>query len=199
MEILTMGTTIRHMEILDWFSGFSNEKKKQDPKFKTGREQIALVDNGGELIDVSALTELGIQYIKDQMGKFGYSYPDFMIFKDNPVIISDNKTRYAGMPDLIIEVWSKSNKKEEKEQKRNLYRTNKSEFWELDQDSPKILCWHKDGQMYEQHMDQPVKTPWGETLDLTELADDVVDILPNDRFSGGPIIGQKIDLSEFKK
>ena len=109
MEMLTMGTTLRHMEILDWFTGFSNEKKKQDPTIKTGREQIALVENDGELIDVSKYTDLGIQTIRETMGIMNYTYPDFMIFKDNPVIINEKRTRFAGIPDLIIEVWSESN------------------------------------------------------------------------------------------
>lgn len=199
METLTMGTTVRHMEILDVFTEFSNQKKRQDPTIKTGREQIALVENGGELIDVSAYTELGIQTIREVMSTMDHSYPDFMIFKDNPVIINEKRTRFAGIPDLIIEVWSESNPKPDRERKRKMYRTPQSELWEINQDSPVIICWKKEGKMYEQHMDQTVKTPWGEALDLTELARDVVDVLPNDRFHGGPYTGKKIDLSKFKK
>ena len=187
------------MEILDWFTGFSNEKKKQDPTIKTGREQIALVENGGELVDVSKYTDLGIQTIRELMGSMDHTYPDFMIFKDNPVIINENRTRFAGIPDLIIEVWSRSNSESDREQKRKLYNTNKSELWEINQDSPVIICWNKDGKRYEQHMDKSVTTPWGEELDLTELARDVIDILPNDRFHGGPYTGKKVDLSKFEK
>lgn len=194
-QILTMGTTVRHMEILDVFTIFSNEKKKQDPRIKTGREQIALVENYGKLIDISKLTELDIQTVRSNIGKLKYTYPDFMIFKDNPVVISDNKTRYAGIPDLIVEVWSKANPQEDREQKRNLYRTNESELWEIEQDSPVIICWKKDGTKYEQHMNKKVLTPWNEEIDLSELAQDVIDILPNDRFHGGPDTGINIKLT----
>jgi len=187
------------MEILDAFSEFSNKKKREDPKIKTGREQIALVENKGELVDISKYTELGIQTIKGSMNTMKFTYPDFMMFKDNPVLINESKTRYAGIPDLIIEVWSKSNPKSDRERKRLLYRTFKSELWEIDQDSPVIVCWNKDHQMYEQHMDKLVKTPWGEKLDLTELARDVIDVLPNDRFGGGLDIGMDIELGEFEK
>ena len=199
MGILTMGTTLRHMEILDWFSEYSNQKKEEDPTIKTGREQIALVENKGELIDLSKYTELGIQRIKETMGVMKHTYPDFMIFKDNLVLINEKRTRYAGIPDLIVEVWSETNPESDRERKRELYRTNKSELWEINQDSAVIICWSKDGKMYEQHMDKSVKTPWGEELDLTNLARDVIDVLPNDRFNGGPDDGKDIDLSKFEK
>lgn len=194
MKTLTMGNTERHIEILDWFSEFANKEKRKNPRFKSGREQMALVENHGKLIDISRLTEDGRRILGDIIGRLNHTYPDFMIFYNNPVFINNNKTRYAGIPDLIIEVWSLSNTEDEKKLKRDLYRTEKSEFWELDQDSPKIICWNKDGKMYEQHLDKPVKTPWGAQLDLTELAYDVVDILPNDRFRGGPYTGESFDL-----
>jgi len=67
-------------------------------------------------------------------------------------------------------------------------------IWEFDQDSPKIICWDKTGKKYEQFLHKPIITPWGEEFDMTELAHDVLDILPNDRFNGGPDIGQNIDF-----
>lgn len=194
MDIMTMGTTLQHMKILDWFSVFSVEKTKKDPYFHYGREQIALVENYEELIDISKLTDDQRQILRESIGKLKFTYPDFMIFKNNPLIISDNRTRFAGIPDLIIEVWSKSNSEDEKTKKRNLYRTQKSEFWEFEQDSPKVVCWAKDDNIYEQFLDRPLITPWGEKLDLVELSYDVVDILPNDRFHGGPNTGINIDL-----
>ena len=193
MEIMTMGTTIRHMKILDWFSGFAIKEQEKD-YFVYAREQIALVENYGVLIDVSELTDEQRQKVRNVMGKMRYTYPDFMIFKNNPVIINNQETRYAGIPDLIIEVWSQKNSESEKEQKRKLYRTKKSEFWEFNQDSPKVLCWAQDGTKYEQFMDKPMRTPWSEEFDLTSLSHDVIDILPNDRFQGGPDIGKDFDL-----
>jgi len=197
--MLTMGTTIRHMEILDAFTIFSDGTKKQDPKVKTGREQIALVMNYDKLIDISELAESDIRTVIANIGKLKYTYPDFMIFKNNPVIISDNKTRFAGIPDLIVEVWSKANPEADREQKRHLYRTDKSELWEIDQDSPIITCWNAKGEMYQQHMEKKVITPWGEDLNLTHLAYEITDVLPNDRFNGGPDIGVNIELSKTKK
>ena len=194
MQYMTMGTTARHMRILDWLSGYSIKQRQKNYKFVYAREQIALIENYGALIDVSELTDEQRQIVRQSMVRAKYTYPDFMIFKNNPVIINERETRYAGIPDLIIEVWSKANSDEEKEQKRNLYRTKKSEFWEFDQDSPKVVCWDKTGKMYEQFLDKPLITPWGEELDLVDLSHDVVDILPNDRFHGGPDIGKDFDL-----
>jgi len=194
MEYMTMGTTLRHMKILDWFSGFAIKKYEKEPSFWYGREQIALIENHGALIDVSQLSDEQRQTVRRLMGKARYTYPDFMIFKNNPVIVNDKETRYAGIPDLIIEVWSPNNTDEEKAQKRKLYCTNKSEFWEFEQDSVKVVCWGKGVNKYEQFMDKPLVTPWGETFDLVELSHDVIDILPNDRFGGGPDIGEDFDL-----
>ena len=196
MPIVTMGTTLQHMKILDWFSGFSLKRMQEDPYFYYGREQIALVENYGALIDVAGLTDHQRQTLRESIGQLKYTYPDFMIFKHNPLIISENRTRFAGIPDLIIEVWSKKNSEAEKTQKRQLYCTQKSEFWEFEQDSPKVICWDQAGHMYEQFMDQPLLTPWKEALDLIALSHDVVDVLPNDRFSGGPDSGVNIDLSK---
>jgi len=198
MEILTMGTTRRHMKILDVFTAFFVNKQEEEPDLQTAREQIALVENGRELIDLSELTVLGLQEVKNKMGELDHTYPDFMIFKENPVLMNNTESRYAGIPDLIIEVWSKTNHESEREQKRALYCTNKSEFWEIEQNSPIINCWNKEGQMYQQQMDAEVKTPWGELINLTSLAKDVADV-PNDRFHGGSSTGKKIDLSKFKK
>ena len=194
MRIMTMGTTRIHMRLVDRFVNYSIEKEKEDPHFIYSREQIALVENYNKLIDVSKLTDAGRQIVRSEMGQLKHTYPDFMCFKNNPVIMNNNQTLYAGIPDLIIEVWSKANTTCEKEQKRKLYRTSKSEFWELDQDSPKIICWNKDGKQYEQLIDSPIKTPWGDEIDLTDLAYAVTDKFPNDRFSGGPDIGRNIDL-----
>jgi len=194
MQYMMMGTTRRHMKILDWFSGFAIKKIEKDCNFFYGREQIALVENYGALIDVSKLTDEQRQKVRESMGRLKYTYPDFMIFTTNSLIINYEDTRYAGIPDLIIEVWSKNNSAKEKEQKRSLYRTSKSEFWEFEQNSPKIICWDKGGNMYEQFMDKPLIAPWGEEFDLIELSHDVNDRLPNDRFNGGPDIGINIDL-----
>ena len=194
MEVMTMGTTRRHMRLLARFGAYADKKEREDLNFVYGKEQIALVENYGALIDVASLSEQQWIKLRTEMGKLKYTYPDFMIFKSNPVIINDNQTRYAGIPDLIIEVWFSKNTEEEKEHKRNLYRTNKSEFWEIDQDSVKVVCWNKDGKKYEQIMDKPLITPWDEQFDLVDLAYEVTDHLPNDRFSGGPDIGGDIDL-----
>ena len=194
MQYMTMGATERHMSLLDWFSGFAFNKKKEELYFDYGREQIALVENYDALIDIGALTDVQREKLRESMGKLKYTYPDFMIFKNNPVIKNENRTRYAGIPDLIVEVWSTNNSDEEKEHKRRIYCTDKSEFWEFEQNSPKIICWDREGNKYEQFMDKPLIAPWGEELDLVELSHDVNERLPNDRFHGGPDIGGNIDL-----
>lgn len=187
-------TTQRHMQILDYFSVYALPKSLEDFDFHYGREQIALVENYSALIDVSELSDVKRQKLRKIMNRMKYINPDFMFLKNNPVIINKIETRYAGIPDLIIEVWSDKSSNDEKLYKRKLYCTNKSEFWEIEENSPKVICWDKDGKKYEQFMDKPLITPWGETFDLVDLSHDVIDILPNDRFHGGPDIGEDFDL-----
>jgi len=75
-----------------------------------------------------------------------------------------------------------------------LFKTSKSEFWEIEQNCIKFTCWKADGTPYEQYLDQPVITPWGEALDLSQLAQDARDVEPNDKYHGGEDSGVDLDL-----
>jgi len=192
-NIKLMGTTHRHMRILSFLDKLFIEKDLNN-ELLYGREQIALVRNKGKLIDVSTLNDSQQSVVNQHMNAMRIIYPDFMIFKDNPFIFNENKTRIAGVPDLTIEVWSPFNKEAEKVEKRNLFIAKNSEFWEIEQNSIQILCWRSDGTSYYQYLDEPVITPWQETLDLSPLARDARDVEPNDKYHGGDDEGIDIDL-----
>jgi len=192
-NIKLMGTTRRHSQILSKFDAIFVEQDLRNEIF-SAREQIALVKNKGKLIDVGNLDKTQQTVVYNSMNQLKITYPDFMIFKKNPFIINLNMTRLAGIPDLIVEVWSPFNTPGEKEEKRQLYITDKSEFWEIDQNSIKFICWKADGTSYEQYLDRPVLTPWEEALDLSSLARDARDVEPNDVYHGGDDEGIDLDL-----
>ena len=159
-----------------------------------GREQVGLAKNKEKLIDISILSEKDKVLLKENINRLKIIYPDFMVFINNEKIENKKATRFAGIPDLIIEVWSPINTEKEKAEKRELFITQKSEFWEIEQDSMRIICWKPSGKFYEQFLDKPVITPWGEALDLYPLSIDVRDSEPNDKFHGGPDEGIDLDF-----
>lgn len=164
-----MGITYRHTEILAFFDSLFVRRSIQRELW-SAREQIALIKNNGKLIDLDGLNAEQKEKIAENINRMKFTYPDYMVFKENPKLMNEHRTRVAGTPDLIIEVWSPFNSPEEKSEKRHLFIAPKSEFWELDQNSLKILCWKPNGSSYIQYLNRTVKTPWGEELDLTPLA-----------------------------
>jgi len=192
-EIKMMPSTQRHSEILSYIdSKFVMRNVRRE--LRAIREQVALVYNHGKLIDLASLDRFQVQKVEDSINFFKIVYPDYYVFKDNPYLTNLKKTRFVGIPDLIIEVWSEDNTEKEKEAKRHLFQTGKSEFWELEQDSMMIRCWRKDGSSYQQFLDQPIKLPWGEESDWSLLALDVKSYEPNDEFQTGIETGQDIDV-----
>ena len=49
--------------------------------------------------------------------------PDFMLFRNNKFLRNENHMRLIGQPDLVVEIWSKSNELDERNFKRHLYST----------------------------------------------------------------------------
>ena len=188
-----MGTTKRHLDILDIItSNFLNNNRK-NKNIEYGREQIALVKNHEKLIDIASLTDEQKDKLELYMNTMKIIQPDFFVFKNNPYLTNNKVTRYVGVPDLIIEVWSETNKEEDKSKLRELYISSGSVFWEIDQDNPLITCW-ENGRMSQHSLRDPIKTPWGQVLDLTDLYHDVKDIEIPDVIHGGYDTGEDIDL-----
>ena len=161
---LLMGTTEKHMKILDMLSSIFIKKN-----YFYGREQIALAINKNKLIDIDSLSKTNFASVKAHINRFKVVYPDFMIFEKNSYIINEKRTRVVGIPNLIIEVWSDSNSDEEKEEKRKLYKTGRSEFWEIRQDSIWIDCHSADGKLYKQSIEHMLLTPWKDRIDLKDI------------------------------
>ena len=169
-----MGTTRRHSHILsDIWRNITSKlfdlyiQKKIMPV----QEQLGLCYYGNyneidmiRLIDASELKSDEINYIN-------VIYPDFMLFYNNKYLINKEETRYAGKPDLIVEVWSKGNDEYHRRFKTTLYSTSDTtEHWYIEQNSNDILCMLGKAVLTSQNLKNILKTQTGLSLDLRHLA-----------------------------
>ncbi|MCL2016346.1 MAG: Uma2 family endonuclease [Defluviitaleaceae bacterium] len=139
---LDMGTMPKHRaltgsiysQLSRYFDLFSTEEiiSKEDCDLVYLGNRI----EGGFLADLETSAE---NYSSDVLNMMSVVIPDLMIFKKNPFLYNNTGVRVIGCPDLIVEVWSESNKLGEIQFKQQLYSTsNKTEFWQIYQDSDTI-------------------------------------------------------------
>ena len=173
---MPMSTTDRHNDMVSTFVGdiLPLKRKKEIYALQSDcalvhwgerkePKNMALV-NISEIEDTVRFTESTIEYLD-------YVQPDFMLFKDNPYLKNSKGLRTAGQPDLIVEVWSESNFKAERELKWNLYSTSPiTEHWYIEQDSNKVECYMGSEQLPDQCLTNILKTQRGLEFDLRYLA-----------------------------
>jgi len=100
-----------------------------------------------------------------------YVQPDIMIFKANPYIENKRQTKTAGQPDLIVEVWSDGNPKNERDFKKYLYSTSSvTEHWYIEQDSNEVACYFGNDRIGSQLLSNILLTRSGLEFDLRYLA-----------------------------
>ena len=171
-----MSTTDRHNEIINTFvcEIFPLKKKKE---IRALSEQCALVYWGrksepaslalvdvSEIENISRFTESAIEYLD-------YVQPDFMLFDENPYLKNSRGLRTAGRPDLILEVWSEGNTKNDKAFLQNLYATSPmTEHWYMEQDSNDVQCYLGKMQIAGQSLKNVLVTQKGLEFDLRYLA-----------------------------
>ena len=173
--ILMPGTSDRHNNITGAFVGeiYPLRKSKQVHVLSEncllvywGKKSESIV----ELVDVTKITDVK-RFVDSQIGDLGCVEPDFMLFKENPYIKNKNQTRTAGLPDLIIEIWSEGNKNEHKDFKKYLYSTSAlTEHWYIEQDSNEIECYVGKERLPNQYLTNVLRTRHGIEFDLRYLA-----------------------------
>ena len=140
-------------------------------------EECSLV-HWGKKTEPTSLKLVNISEIED-FGKFKesiiedlyYVQPDFMLFKKNPYIENKRQTRIAGQPDLIIEVWSEGNTKNERAFLQNLYASSPiTEHWYIEQDKNDVQCYMGKERLLDQHLTNVLITQNGIKFDLRYLA-----------------------------
>ena len=149
-------------------------RKKEADAF---HEECALVYYGKQkvpesvcLVDVSKIEDIN-DFRDNVIGELKYVQPDFVMFKDNPYLENKEDTLTAGQPDLIVEVWSKGNTKDDRAFLQYLYATSEiTEHWYIEQDSNKVECYLGKNKLSDQYLTNILVTQKGIKFDLRYLA-----------------------------
>ena len=173
---MPMSTTTRHNRLINTFIGdIMNLIKKKE--IYALQSDCALVYYGQrkepqsiKLVNISELEDVE-NFTNSEIEHLEYVQPDVMIFKNNPYLENKSELRVAGQPDLIIEVWSKSNTVEDRQFKNSLYSTSDiTEHWYIEQDSNVITCYFGEKKISSQSLPDILVTRGGLKFDLRYLA-----------------------------
>ena len=175
-SFMEMGTTARHNEIITALIrkilNFADGGKS-----KLFHENYSLVYWGKrteldslELVDITNIKD--IRYFKENViNELRRIEPDFMLFDKNAYIENEKRTRIAGFPDLVIEVWSEGNSDMEQELKKFLYSTSlATEHWYIRQDSNDVECFMGDEVLPPQSLKNILRTQNGVEFNLKHMA-----------------------------
>jgi len=174
-----MSTSRRHNKIINEFIAkiYAFVDKKD---FDVLSSDCALVHWGAKnkthqkysLVNIAAIAEENVdEFVSETINDLEFVQPDFLFFKDNPFLCNERETLTAGCPDLIIEVWSNSNTKEERDFKHNLYANSEIvEHWYIEQKSNEIACFFGGDKLKNQSLTDILKTQKGIEFDLRYLA-----------------------------
>ena len=173
---MPMSTTRRHNKITTMFSGSIIDLVRKN-KVNSFQEECALVywgtkknSNGFRLVDVTNLDDEN-DFIENILPELGHVQPDFVVFKNNPFLENKKQTKTAGQPDLIVEVWSESNARNDRAFLQNLYATSEiTEHWYIEQDSNEINCYYGNKKLENQYLTDILVTRDGLQFDLRYLA-----------------------------
>jgi len=173
---MPMGTTTRHSNLVSTIYGRILNLLEKREAFAL-QEVCDLVywgtkneTNGFKLVDVADIQD--INHFKEiTINELEVVRPDFVLFKSNPFMTNKRQTKTAGQPDLIVEVWSESNLKIDKDFKMNLYATSDvTEHWYIEQDSNEVVCYSGKVKCKNQYLTDILVTCNGLHFDLRYLA-----------------------------
>ena len=173
---MPMSTTIRHNRIIMTFSGTILDLLRTK-EVHALQEECALVYfgtrellNGFKLIDVTSIDDMKY-FTENVIIELEYVRPDFVLFKNNSFAENKKQTRTAGQPDLLVEVWSESNTKNDRAFIQNLYATSDiTEHWYIEQDSNEVTCYFGRNRIDNQYLTNILITRDGLKFDLRYLA-----------------------------
>jgi len=121
------------------------------------------------LVNISEIEDLS-KFKDSIIEDLYYVQPDFMLFKNNPYVENIRQTRTAGRPDLIVEIWSDGNSKNDRAFLQNLYATSDiTEHWYIEQDSNEVSCYFGKNKIESQFLSDVLVTRGGLKFDLRYL------------------------------
>ena len=173
---IPMSTTWRHNKITRKLGGNLLHLEEKENAVVL-QEDCSLVYFGSEnkvseirLVNLNHITDKD-DFINNVIDDLKTVEPDLALFYENDFFVNIRETKFAGQPDLVVEVWSKSNTKKERDFKKYLYSTSEiTEHWYIDQDSNSIECWIGSRQLPSQNLNHILKTQKGIEFDLRYLA-----------------------------
>ena len=191
----SMANTDRHIDLVQGISHslyYNYRDLVHSRELKLLQESAALVFEGSlncypTLIDIDNCSK----EISD-LNILNYVQPDIFCFYTNSYLLNSSKNRYAGCPDLIIEVWSESNTHLERIHKFNLYSSSSmTEHWYIDLTSPEVECYKGIHKLNNQSLNQCLVTQNGLNISRERL-----------RFSAnvygtgiaGPVTGKRLSV-----
>ena len=175
-----MATTRRHAELS---MGISTDiaAKYRDRLFGKKPSMQGLVDfalvyygDPGDSLRFFRLVDLSEVEDKEEfagtINDLEYFKPDFMLFHKNPYLYNERQTKIAGQPDLIVEIWSKSDTPDRREFKYLIYSSSPiTEHWYFKQNSNTVTCFLGRDALPDQHLGNILKTQAGIQFDLRHL------------------------------
>ncbi|MCL1988070.1 MAG: Uma2 family endonuclease [Firmicutes bacterium] len=173
MEVIQMGWTSReHTNISEYLTNEIFSKVRKYISSGTGffsSGSTRLVHYGEKFSHLATLVDLA-KFDIDDIGYLSSVEPDILLFQANKFVVSENGTLFAGFPDLIVEVWSKSNTKEERDWKKMLYSSSPiTEHWYLQQNSRVVERWIGNSQLSNLYVDEKMVTNNGLILDISDI------------------------------
>ena len=173
---MPMSTSVRHNRLTcSFFSEIIDMLKKKE--INALQEECALVYWGARLkpepvflVDINTVDNIG--FFKDNtIDDLEYILPDFLVFHKNAYVENRRRTRTAGCPDLIVEIWSDGNTVDEKTFKFNLYSASSvTEHWYIEQDANEVACYLGKQALAVQSIKNVLYTTNGLKFDLRYLA-----------------------------
>jgi len=173
---MKMSTSVRHNRITGiLFSEIASMLRKNE--VNALQEECALVYWGSRvkpepavLIDIKSVKNLNA-FKNKTIDDLEYVQPDFLLFHKNLYAENKRRTRTAGQPDLIVEVWSDGNTAEEKKFKFDLYSSSGvTEHWYIEQDTNEVACYLGKEILAAQSIKNILRTKDGLEFDLRFLA-----------------------------
>ena len=140
------------------------------------QEEQILVYSGKKYSGEEALVDAGDladedKFVNKIIDSLGYIQPDFLFFKDNRYIQSSNGLKTAGVPDLVVEVWSDNNDRWERDFKFRIYSSSeKCEHWYMEQDMNQVERFLGKTKLTSATIKEVMHTTKGIAFDLRHLA-----------------------------
>ena len=171
-NVFEFGTTARHGDILDFLTISVGDLLKRE-ELRKFSESASLSYYGDikdltlcRLIDVNEIQDPTL-FLEDVINHLNFITPDYIHFKNNKYLINQIGTKLVGYPDLIIEIWSKSNYPADRQFKKFLYSTgDTTEHWYIEQDSNTIECWYGKERLEDKNMSDILVSRDGIEFDL---------------------------------